>query len=118
MADNLVIVESPAKAKTIQKFLGDGYEVKSSFGHIRDLQDKKLSVDVEKGFTPEYVVPADKKKVVGELRKAAEKPLQCGSRPMRTGRERQSHGTSSRLSDLRRSKPEESFSTRSQRMRS
>lgn len=73
MADNLVIVESPAKAKTIQKFLGDGYEVKSSFGHIRDLQDKKLSVDVEKGFTPEYVVPADKKKVVGGLRKAAEK---------------------------------------------
>lgn len=73
MADNLVIVESPAKAKTIQKFLGDGYEVKSSFGHIRDLQDKKLSVDVEKGFTPEYVVPADKKKVVGELRKAAGK---------------------------------------------
>lgn len=73
MADNLVIVESPAKAKTIQKFLSDGYEVKSSFGHIRDLQDKKLSVDVEKGFTPEYVVPADKKKVVGELRKAAEK---------------------------------------------
>ncbi len=73
MADNLVIVESPAKAKTIQKFLGDGYEVKSSFGHIRDLQDKKLSVDVEKGFTPEYVVPADKKKVVAELRKAAEK---------------------------------------------
>lgn len=73
MADNLVIVESPAKAKTIQKFLGDGYEVKSSFGHVRDLQDKKLSVDVEKGFTPEYVVPADKKKVVGELRKAAEK---------------------------------------------
>ena len=73
MADNLVIVESPAKAKTIQKFLGDGYDVKSSFGHIRDLQDKKLSVDVEKGFTPEYVVPADKKKVVGELRKAAEK---------------------------------------------
>lgn len=73
MADNLVIVESPAKAKTIQKFLGDGYEVKSSFGHIRDLQDKKLSVDVEKSFTPEYVVPADKKKVVGELRKAAEK---------------------------------------------
>ena len=95
MADNLVIVESPAKAKTIQKFLGDGYEVKSSFGHIRDLQDKKLSVDVEKGFTPEYVVPADK-----------------------TGREKQSHGTSSGLSDLRRSKPEESFSTRSQRMRS
>lgn len=71
MADNLVIVESPAKAKTIQKFLGNGYEVKSSFGHIRDLQDKKLSVDVERDFTPEYVIPSDKKKVVAELKKAA-----------------------------------------------
>ena len=72
MADNLVIVESPAKAKTIQKLLGKDYEVKSSFGHIRDLQDKKLSVDVEKGFAPEYVIPSDKKKVVAELKKAAE----------------------------------------------
>lgn len=71
MADNLVIVESPAKAKTIQKFLGNGYEVKSSFGHIRDLQDKKLSVDVERNFTPEYVIPSDKKKVVAELKIAA-----------------------------------------------
>lgn len=71
MADNLVIVESPAKAKTIQKFLGNGYEVKSSFGHIRDLQDKKLGVDVERNFTPEYVIPSDKKKVVAELKKAA-----------------------------------------------
>ena len=71
MADNLVIVESPANAKTIQKFLGNGYEVKSSFGHIRDLQDKKLSVDVERNFTPEYVIPSDKKKVVAELKKAA-----------------------------------------------
>ena len=72
MADNLVIVESPAKAKTIQKFLGNNYQVKSSFGHIRDLQDKKLSVDVEKGFMPEYVIPSDKKKVVAELKKAVE----------------------------------------------
>ena len=72
MADNLVIVESPAKAKTIQKFLGNDYQVKSSFGHIRDLQDKKLSVDVENGFTPEYVIPSDKKKVVAELKKAVE----------------------------------------------
>lgn len=71
MEGNLVIVESPAKAKTIQKFLGDGYIVKSSFGHIRDLQDNKLSVDVEHGFKPEYVIPADKKKVVAELKKAA-----------------------------------------------
>jgi len=66
---NLVIVESPGKVKTIQKFLGGDYLVKASIGHIRDLQEKKLSVDVEHGFQPEYVVPADKKKVVAELRK-------------------------------------------------
>ena len=72
MEGNLVIVESPAKAKTIQKYLGKDYTVKSSFGHIRDLQDKKLSVDVADGFKPEYVVPADKKKVVADLRKAAD----------------------------------------------
>ena len=72
MEGNLVIVESPAKAKTIQKFLGDGFVVKSSFGHIRDLQDNKLSVDVDGGFRPEYVVPSDKKKVVAELKKAAD----------------------------------------------
>ena len=72
MEGNLVIVESPAKAKTIQKYLGKEYTVKSSFGHIRDLQDKKLSVDVADGFKPEYVVPADKKKVVADLKKAAD----------------------------------------------
>ena len=66
---NLVIVESPGKVKTIQKFLGADYLVKASIGHIRDLQEKKLSVDVEHGFLPEYVVPADKKKVVSELKK-------------------------------------------------
>ena len=69
---NLVIVESPAKAGTIQKFLGKDYIVKSSFGHIRDLQDNELSIDVKSGFAPEYVIPADKKKVVAELKKAAE----------------------------------------------
>ena len=73
MEGNLVIVESPAKAGTIQKFLGDDYIVKPSFGHIRDLQDKKLSVDVDHGFKPEYVIPADKKKVVAELKKLADK---------------------------------------------
>ena len=72
MEGNLVIVESPAKAKTIQKYLGSGFTVKSSFGHIRDLQDKSLSVDVAAGFKPEYVVPADKKRVVAELKKAAD----------------------------------------------
>ena len=68
---NLVIVESPGKVRTIQKFLGGDYLVKASIGHIRDLQEKKLSVDVEHGFQPEYVVPADKKKVVSELKKLA-----------------------------------------------
>ena len=69
--NNLVIVESPAKAGTIQKFLGKDFTVKSSFGHIRDLQESGLSIDVEHGFKPEYVIPSDKKKVVAELRKAA-----------------------------------------------
>jgi DNA topoisomerase-1 len=68
---NLVIVESPAKAGTIQKYLGSGYTVKSSFGHIRDLQDNELSIDTSNGFAPQYVIPADKKKVVAELKKAA-----------------------------------------------
>ena len=68
---NLVIVESPAKAGTIQKYLGSDYIVKSSFGHIRDLQDNELSIDVSNGFAPQYVIPADKKKVVAELKKAA-----------------------------------------------
>ena len=68
---NLVIVESPAKAGTIQKYLGNDYIVKSSFGHIRDLQDNELSIDVKNGFVPEYVIPSDKKKVVSDLKKAA-----------------------------------------------
>ena len=68
---NLVIVESPAKAGTIQKFLGEDFIVKSSFGHIRDLHDSELSIDVNAGFKPEYVIPADKKKVVADLKKAA-----------------------------------------------
>ena len=68
---NLVIVESPAKAGTIQKYLGNAYTVKSSFGHIRDLQDNELSIDVSNGFAPQYVIPSDKKKVVSELKKAA-----------------------------------------------
>ncbi len=69
--ENLVIVESPAKAKTFQKYLGKDFTVKASFGHIRDLQDKKLSINVEKGFEPEYVIPSDKRRVVSELRKTA-----------------------------------------------
>jgi DNA topoisomerase-1 len=71
MTKNLVIVESPAKAKTIEKYLGKEFTVKSSFGHIRDLPKKGLSIDKEKAFAPTYEIPADKKKVVAELRKAA-----------------------------------------------
>ena len=68
---NLVIVESPAKAKTIEKFLGKDYTVKSSFGHIRDLPKKGLSIALDDNFKPDYEIPADKKKVVTELKKEA-----------------------------------------------
>lgn len=71
MIENLVIVESPAKAKTIEKFLGKGYTVKSSFGHIRDLEKKDLGVDIEQNFTPKYEISADKKAVVKELKALA-----------------------------------------------
>ena len=71
MTENLVIVESPAKAKTIEKFLGKDFTVVSSFGHIRDLEKKGLGVEVDKGFAPVYEVPEEKKKVVNELRKLA-----------------------------------------------
>ena len=71
MGKNLVIVESPAKAGTIQKFLGNDFIVKSSFGHIRDLNESELSIDVANGFRPEYVIPADKRKVVADLKKVA-----------------------------------------------
>ncbi len=66
-----MIVESPAKAKTIEKFLGKDFVVKSCYGHIRDLEKSKFSVDVEKDFMPKYVIPADKKQVVKELKKLA-----------------------------------------------
>ena len=73
MQKNLVIVESPAKAKTIEKFLGKDFHVMSSYGHIRDLKKKDFGIDIENGFTPIYEVPADKKKVVSELKAAAKK---------------------------------------------
>ena len=71
MQENLVIVESPAKAKTIEKFLGKGYIVTSSFGHIRDLSKKDFGIDIANNFTPNYQIAADKKKVVSELKKLA-----------------------------------------------
>ena len=68
MAKNLVIVESPAKAKTIEKFLGKEYKVASSFGHIADLPSKELGVDVQGDFSAKYIVSSDKKKIVKELK--------------------------------------------------
>lgn len=73
MDKNLVIVESPAKAKTIERFLGKDFHVMSSYGHIRDLKKKDFSIDIENGFMPIYEIPADKKKVVNELKAAAKK---------------------------------------------
>lgn len=71
MSKNLVIVESPAKATTIEKYLGKDFTVKSSFGHIRDLAKKGLSIDIENDFAPEYDIDPDKKKLVSELKKLA-----------------------------------------------
>ncbi len=73
MGKNLVIVESPAKAKTIEKFLGEDYKVMSSYGHIRDLKKNEFSIDIDKNFTPIYEIPDDKKKVVSELKAEANK---------------------------------------------
>ena len=73
MAKNLVIVESPAKAKTIEKFLGSDYQVESSYGHIADLPSKEIGVDVENGFKPKYEVSADKKVLVGKLKALSKK---------------------------------------------
>ncbi|MEG1545943.1 MAG: type I DNA topoisomerase, partial [Bacteroides sp.] len=71
MQKNLVIVESPAKAKTIEKFLGKDYKVLSSYGHIRDLKKKKFSIDIENNFEPDYEIPTEKKKLVAELKAEA-----------------------------------------------
>ena len=71
MMKNLIIVESPAKAKTIEKFRGPGYKVMSSFGHIRDLRKKDFSIDVDRDFEPVYEIPAEKKELVSKLRSAA-----------------------------------------------
>ena len=73
MASKLVIVESPAKARTLNKILGRSYSVKASLGHVRDLPRASLGVDIDKGFVPKYVIPAGKKKIVGEIKKAASK---------------------------------------------
>jgi len=73
MAKNLLIVESPAKAKTIEKILGDDFEVKSCYGHIRDLEKDNMGIDVNNNYKPTYKVPEDKEKVVKELKSSAKK---------------------------------------------
>ncbi len=73
MAKNLLIVESPAKAKTIEKILGSDFQVKSCFGHIRDLQKAGMGIDIEKNFKPTYIVPPEKEKVVADLKRLADK---------------------------------------------
>lgn len=73
MAKNLLIVESPAKAKTIEKILGSDFEVKSCYGHIRDLEKSEMGIDIKKDFKPRYIVPEDKEKVVKELKQLAKK---------------------------------------------
>ena len=75
MQENLVIVESPAKAKTIEKFLGSDFKVMSSYGHIRDLKKRELSID-EKTMMPHYEIPEEKKKLVAELKSNAKKAKQ------------------------------------------
>ena len=71
MAKNLLIVESPAKAKTIEKILGKDFLVKSCFGHIRDLEKDDMGIDINNGYEPRYIVSPEKQKVVAELKKLA-----------------------------------------------
>ena len=69
----LLLVESPTKARTLKTFLGKNYEVKASFGHVRDLPKRELGVDIENNFEPKYIVPPKSKKTISELRKENEK---------------------------------------------
>ena len=92
MANNLVIVESPAKAKTIEGYLGEDFLVTSSYGHIRDLVKKDKGVDIENNFTPIYKIPEDKKKVVNELKNYLKKLKLYGLQLMKTAKVRQFPG--------------------------
>ena len=112
MAKNLVVVESPAKAKTIGKYLGPDYRVMASIGHIKDLPSKGLGVDVENNFEPTYeVIPDTKKrnnrKIVSELKAAAREAEAISSPPTPTARARPSASTSRKRScrSGRRSRP-------------
>ncbi len=94
----LVIVESPAKAKTINKYLGSGYEVKASMGHVRDLPSKGLCVDIEKDFEPTYEIMPGKKKVVTGLKAAVKN---CGRLYLATDLDREGEAIAWHLADRR-----------------
>ena len=111
MQKNLVIVESPAKAKTIEKFLGKDFKVMSSYGHIRDLKKKELSID-DKTLEPEYEIPEEKEKLVADLHNKAEKAEKYGSHPMRTVKEKLFPGTFVRYWDWISRRPTVSCSTK------
>ncbi len=94
--NSLVIVESPAKARTITKYLGRGFSVQASMGHVRDLPKSTLGVDVEHNFNPQYVVPRDKSKTVKDLEPGCRRPKPSTWRPTPTAKVRLSPGTSAR----------------------
>ena len=89
-AKNLVIVESPAKAKAIEKYLGSDYKVTASMGHLRDLPKSKMGVDIEHGFEPRYIPVRDKKELISELKKEAKsaKTVYLATDPDRRSEER------------------------------
>ena len=111
MQENLVIVESPAKAKTIEKFLGKDFVVKSSFGHIRDLSKKDLGVNLDKDYEPVYEIPSDKRKVVEELSSLAKKTKTVW---LASDEDREGEAIAWHLAEVlcRSTKPSESFSTK------
>lgn len=88
MSKNLLIVESPAKAKTIEKILGNDFEVKSCYGHIRDLEKDDMGIDLNNNYQPRYIVPEDKQKVVKELKQLSKKLKRFGLHLMRTVKEK------------------------------
>lgn len=92
MSENLVIVESPAKGKTIQKYLGDGFEVLASYGHVRDLIPKEGAVDPANGYAMRYEIIDRNQKHVDAIARALKKPTTCILRPTRTGKARRFRG--------------------------
>ena len=93
MAKNLIIVESPAKARTISKFLGEDYFVTASMGHVRDLPSSVLGFDPENDFAPQYEFPKDKKKTVAELKKQINSKTEVYLQQTKTVKGKQFHGT-------------------------